>query len=180
MYSAKKDLPKECTLLCGTAVGLLLGIICTELKIFVSTRESIIQLLLVAGKMSIFIFLFPFCYFYLTKLFVSHNYIFILCYSSSPKGQSLEAMQPLRLYFLSRFMALHDFLSFLLIVGASSVENREVTNPGILKIGCFKFRLPAAKYKPTTQLSIVMGILSQKNKMLLATYSETLHKVCPY
>lgn len=110
LYSAKKDLPKECTLLCGTAVGLLLGIICTELKIFVSTRESIIQLLLVAGKMSIFIFLFPFCYFYLTKLFVSHNYIFILCYSSSPKGQSLEAMQPLRLYFLSRFMALHDFL----------------------------------------------------------------------
>lgn len=86
LYSAKKDLPKECTLLCGTAVGLLLGIICTELKTFVSTRESIIQLLLAAGKMSIFIFLFPFCYFYLTKLFVSHNYIFILCYSSSLKG----------------------------------------------------------------------------------------------
>ena len=73
LYSAKKDLPKECTLLCGTAVGLLLGIICTELKIFVSTRESIIQLLLAAGKMSIFIFSFPFCYFYLTKVFVSHN-----------------------------------------------------------------------------------------------------------
>ena len=84
LYSAKKDLPKECTLLCGTAVGLLLGIICTELKIFVSTRESIIQLLLVAGKLSIFIFLFPFYYFYLTKLFVSHNYVFILCYSSTP------------------------------------------------------------------------------------------------
>lgn len=111
LYSAKKYLPKECTLLCGTAVGLLLGIICTELKIFVSTRESIIQLLLVAGKMSIFIFLFPFCYFYLTKLFVSHNYIFILCYSSSLKGSSLEAMQPLRLYFLSRFMALTFFFS---------------------------------------------------------------------
>ncbi|XP_073250048.1 uncharacterized protein [Porites lutea] len=45
-----EDFPKECTLLCGTAVGLLLGIICTELKILVSTRESIIQLLLVADS----------------------------------------------------------------------------------------------------------------------------------
>ena len=39
-------------------------------------------------------------------------------------------------------------------------------------IGCFKFELPLAQYRPVTQLAIVMGIIkSQKNEILLEVCS---------
>ena len=38
-------------------------------------------------------------------------------------------------------------------------------------IGCFKFELPLAQYRPITQLAIVMGIIkSQKKEILLEVY----------
>lgn len=40
-------------------------------------------------------------------------------------------------------------------------------HPSVM-IGCFKFELPLAEYRPITQLAIVMGIIkSQKKEILL-------------